>query len=404
MMDHLAIVISGLSENWLGGVNYYRNLVSAFDDASCDKKDLHLHVLTDDGSFFNDLGLSERVTVHQFAMLRRKSPAWVLRKTMLVIAGRDVMLLNQLARLRVRVVVFSHVTGAKSAGIYCAPWIPDFQSRRHPEYFQAETVLAERRRDSNWIADSSALIVSSLAARDDAVKLYRTTQSRVNVLRFAPRIDAVPLLNREIRQAVFAKYNIDRPYIFLPNQYWKHKNHGIVIRAMRQLLNAGHEPPLVVSTGKTLDSRDPDYFPSFASEVHSSGLSNHYRILGVVERKDMLVLLAHSVAVLNPSRFEGWSTSIEEAKALNKPVIASSIPVHVEQLQNWPQADLFGVDDVADLAALLIQYRERGDEGFDAHLPSHREDFYRAFVNEYLTLMRTFVSRALLQAEDSAAS
>src|SRR5690606_26082660 len=39
----------------------------------------------------------------------------------------------------------------------------------------------------------------------------------------------------------------------------------------------------------------------------------------------------HSVAVINPSLFEGWSSTVEEAKALGKSVILSNIPAHVEQ-------------------------------------------------------------------------
>ena len=54
---------------------------------------------------------------------------------------------------------------------------------------------------------------------------------------------------------------------------------------------------------------------------------------------------------MQPSRFEGWNTSIEDAKAIGRPVIASGIDVHREQV-----ADAFGffdVDDPAGLADLL---------------------------------------------------
>ena len=41
--------------------------------------------------------------------------------------------------------------------------------------------------------------------------------------------------------------------------------------------------------------------------------------------------MRHSLALINPSYFEGWSTSVEEAKSLGKRVILSDIPVHREQ-------------------------------------------------------------------------
>jgi glycosyltransferase involved in cell wall biosynthesis len=45
----------------------------------------------------------------------------------------------------------------------------------------------------------------------------------------------------------------------------------------------------------------------------------------------MISLMHHAIAVIQPSTFEGWSTSVEESKAMGKQIILSSIDVHVEQ-------------------------------------------------------------------------
>ena len=39
----------------------------------------------------------------------------------------------------------------------------------------------------------------------------------------------------------------------------------------------------------------------------------------------------YSQSVINPSLFEGWSTTVEESKTLNKQILLSRIPVHIEQ-------------------------------------------------------------------------
>ena len=39
----------------------------------------------------------------------------------------------------------------------------------------------------------------------------------------------------------------------------------------------------------------------------------------------------HSVAVINPSEFEGRSSTVEQAKSLGKQVILSNIKIHKEQ-------------------------------------------------------------------------
>ena len=385
----IAIVIYGLSDNWLGGVNYYRNLVSVFDGAA--DETLRLHVLTNDAGFFKDMALSPRVRVHRVPMLEHRKPAWWLRKLLVKTLRRDVMLVRELQRLSVTAVVFSHVAGASAAGMRCLPWVPDFQSQRHPEYFSGETAAIERARALAWLADGDGLVVSSAAARDDAVALLNADPSRLHVLRFAPKLDGQVLASATLRDAVFARYGIDRPYLMLPNQYWQHKNHGLVVAALQALRQQGLPLPLVVSTGKTEDLRRPAYFAEFEASLRAAGLGNAYRVLGVIDRQDMLVLLAHSVLVLNPSRFEGWSTSVEEAKALGKPVWVSDIAVHREQtaeLLARGHVDFFGVDDVQALSTLLARAPTLGQP--DAYPPLPQPAVYKGFERQFMALLRSF--------------
>jgi glycosyltransferase involved in cell wall biosynthesis len=58
--------------------------------------------------------------------------------------------------------------------------------------------------------------------------------------------------------------------------------------------------------------------------------------------------------MINPSRFEGWSSTVEEAKGMGKRVILSNIPVHREQ--NPPGAVFFEPDDSSALAAAMANY------------------------------------------------
>jgi len=77
------------------------------------------------------------------------------------------------------------------------------------------------------------------------------------------------------------------------------------------------------------------------------------QLLGVIPRADQIQVLRCAAAVVQPSLFEGWSTVIEDAKALGRPVIASDIAVHREQLEGYEAAHLFKAGDAADLATVL---------------------------------------------------
>ncbi len=394
-MTAIALVVYGLTENWLGGVNYYRNLMSVFNGAG--ETGLRLHVFTNAPDFFADMKLSPRVVVHRVPMLQHRTPEWFLRKIVAAATGRDPMLVRLLRRTGVQAIAFSHVPGASAAGIPCLPWIPDFQSQRHPEYFPQWVVDVERRRAQDWLRGGGGLIVSSLAARDDAVALFGADPAQLRVMRFSPCLDGDAISLPALRDEVLARHGIARPYFFLPNQYWQHKNHGVVVAALQRLRDDGHEVPLVISTGKTLDPRKPGYFNEFEDKVRAAGLNDCYRILGVIDRQDMLVLLAHAVAVINPSRFEGWSSSVEEAKALGKPLIVSDIPVHREQVAGRTTADLFGVDDADALAGLLSKYAARAGTVND-HAPKPEPALYRSFQAQFIAVLDSLAHRTTAAA------
>jgi glycosyltransferase involved in cell wall biosynthesis len=63
-----------------------------------------------------------------------------------------------------------------------------------------------------------------------------------------------------------------------------------------------------------------------------NGLSENIRFLGFLDRDVQLQLMNHSNAIIQPSLFEGWSTVIEDAMAMNQAIIASDLEVNKEQL------------------------------------------------------------------------
>ena len=73
----------------------------------------------------------------------------------------------------------------------------------------------------------------------------------------------------------YSKHFLDQKYFFLPNHYWKHKNHMIVLEALKQLVKKNF---IVISTGQTYDHRDPAYFRRFKKTIKDKNITNHYLI------------------------------------------------------------------------------------------------------------------------------
>ena len=58
------------------------------------------------------------------------------------------------------------------------------------------------------------------------------------------------------------------------------------------------------------------------------------------------------VALINPSTFEGWSTAVEEAKAIGTPMILSSLRVHKEQSDRVAFFDPKSPEELANLLGI----------------------------------------------------
>jgi len=64
-----------------------------------------------------------------------------------------------------------------------------------------------------------------------------------------------------------------------------------------------------------------------------------------------------ATALLQPSLYEGWSTLVEEAKALNKFIILSDLPVHKEQIAgNVAFFDPFNATELAEKIIAQIKH------------------------------------------------
>jgi glycosyltransferase involved in cell wall biosynthesis len=107
-----------------------------------------------------------------------------------------------------------------------------------------------------------------------------------------------------------------------------------------QLVREGNEAVLAFS-GKEDDYRSPGYTEGLKKYVSDHGLEQHVRFLGFLDRDEQLQLMNHALAVVQPSLFEGWSTVVEDGKAMSQVILASGLDVHHEQLDNWEGTSAF---------------------------------------------------------------
>jgi glycosyltransferase involved in cell wall biosynthesis len=143
------------------------------------------------------------------------------------------------------------------------------------------------------------------------------------------------------------------------------------------------------ASSATVDLRRPNHFTELMQHCRSRDVQDRFRVLGMVPYRDVQSLMQHAHAVINPSRFEGWSTAVEEARTMGKQLLLSDIPVHREQA---PAGTLFfGVDDPAELAGAMHATLAR------ASIQAAPADLQRSFATRlcefgqaYLQIARNF--------------
>lgn len=237
----------------------------------------------------------------------------------------------------------------------CIAWIPDFQHRRMPWMF---SYVNRVRRDLGYRAltrTAAVILLSSEAARADCESVYPESRGKTTVAHFAVRIGR-GALSQDIADCR-ARYELPERYLYLPNQFWKHKNHIAVVEAMRILSARGSSVVLVLS-GAQSDVRHPGYAQQVLDRIRTSDLVAGIRVLGLVPYEDVITLMRGSQALVNPSLSEGWSTTVEEAKLLSVPLVLSSLDVHREQAGD--AALYFDPSSPEEIAnALEIAYADR---------------------------------------------
>ncbi|UQD96770.1 glycosyltransferase family 4 protein [Bradyrhizobium japonicum] len=264
-------------------------------------------------------------------------------------------------------------------------WIPDLQHRQLPHLFSNK---ARRRRELGFqlqVLSGRAIILSSRSAERHCLSYYPRTKGRTAVVRFVSEPSA-ELLKLDPEQ-VLQKYDLPRTYFYVPNQFWRHKNHRIVLDALALLAQRGVHPVVVASGGG--DPNEPEYLDQIVREAADRGLARQFRYLGMIPLAEVYALLRASAALINPSRFEGWSTTVEEAKSFGVPMMLSDIDVHREQAEE--RALYFGTDDAPALAAHLHDFahpafvvREMNDQ-----LGERVRDFAESFVSTIKQVVRT---------------
>ncbi len=368
-------------ENWSAGTYYLKNIFHALRSVSLDKRPEVILLVQENAerNEYNELASLVDTVLFKPAIRKRNflsSLLYTFCKKVGIVYRND----NPVGRfLKLQGIDVFFTLDAPPD--FCLPfisWIPDFQHLHYPDFFSDKEI-----RDRNaWFANSaryaSLVVLSSKSARNDFISFAPWASKKARVLSFVAQIsDDIFKVNSE---AVCEKYFLPEKFILLPNQFWQHKNHQIVIEALKIALS--EQPELtIVCTGNTNENRKLSYFSELLGLISESGARERMILLGLVPRTDLFCLMRQSVAVLQPSLFEGWNTTVEEVKSLGKKSIVSDIAVHREQ--DPPEAIYFDPTDAPVLSRILVDVYNNGLSGPDYSLEKNARNSLKSRTVHY---------------------
>lgn len=374
-----------VNPSWTAGAHYYKNLFTALRSLD-DSERPRIVVLVPAG--MRDVGYQVyRDLADEVVDLPREATTVRYTRRVTRLLGRDPLAGRGLDRvLRDRRVDALFV----SWGEYEAPvevpllgWIHDFQHSHLPELFSAKDLSQRNDRFTRLSAASARVVLSSEDAQHDFDRFLPAYAAKVRVMRFVAQVP-VEVYDRD-PSWIRDEYHLPERFVFLPNQFWVHKGHRLVVEALARL-RASRPEITVVCTGNPTDQRQPLYFGELLAEVARAGARDTFIVLGWVPQAHLFPLMRQSLAVLQPSRFEGWSTTVEETKSLGKAMLLSDIPVHREQ--DPPRARYFDPTDARALADALVAAYDTLTPGPDrtleeaarAALPGRTREYAERFV------------------------
>jgi glycosyltransferase involved in cell wall biosynthesis len=226
------------------------------------------------------------------------------------------------------------------AGLPYIMAVHDLQHRLQPEFPEVSVNGEWEWREyifRNGARHATLLLADSEVGKEDILNFYGpygVKPDRVKILPFVP----APYLPMEVSEAeirrVLATYHLPEQFLFYPAQFWPHKNHARIIRALNLLKQADKLNVSVVFCGASAGPIRERTLQEVSALTQEFSLGENVHFLGYVPDKDMAALYVAATGLLMPTFFGPTNIPVLEAWSFGCPVLTSDIRGIREQVGN----------------------------------------------------------------------
>ena len=264
------------------------------------------------------------------------------------------------------------------------------QSMQFPEV--SHNRLFEKRENlySKSLKKAYKIVVDSNFNKELVSNKYNLEISRVEVLKYLPNIRVI---KSDENIDVKNKYNLKNDYIFYPAQFWAHKNHIYILKAIKILRDKKNIDVDVIFSGS--DKGNLSYLMKFAKAIKVDDLI-HY--IGFVPNEEIPSLYKQSLALVMPTYLGPTNIPPLEAFAYQTPVCYSDMPSFREQVGDAAFfMDLKNPNSLAEILDLLKNNKTLKNDkilkGEQILNNWNEEDFYKKLLkifNEFNYIRETW--------------
>lgn len=205
--------------------------------------------------------------------------------------------------------------------------IPDIMHRYYPK-FPEYNFRARLKRDFvyNISAKNSLLtIVDSEQGLNDLNKFYKIPREKIKPIPYIPPgyVYEYRDMDLETAESLLKKYRLPQKFLFYPAQFWYHKNHQTLIKAVYLIKNNFNTEISLVLSGDP--KANYNNFQKMMDLIKEFSLENQIFNLGYVSNKEIVVLYKKSLALVFPTLIGPTSIPPLEAIILGRPILCSGL-------------------------------------------------------------------------------
>lgn len=277
-----------------------------------------------------------------FISLDGRPNSWTGKIEMLVniLTGNPLFVINKKnkdilknARIDLLIIPFPLLFGFENKIPYIVS-VPDIMYKYYPGFPE----YSFRKRITNNLVYGCAIkhsvlnVVDSLYGLEDLRKFFNTPQENIRVIPYIPPgyIYRLKNMSQEIINNSLKKYNLPKKFIFYPAQFWFHKNHLRLIKALKLVKENKATKISLVLVGDP--GANNENYKKVVSFIEKAGLKKQVFILGYVLDQEMVALYKKALALVFPTLIGPTSIPPLEAMVLGTPVMCSNLFAMPEQI------------------------------------------------------------------------